>query len=76
MQQAHRIHQDKLELLRTRGKDYKSDWGSSSSPISFEVKVITKTSAHPYTGVVSSNAYTIDGVEGAVLNFDRDWETI
>ena len=55
---------------RTRGKDYKSDWGSSSSPISFEVKVITKTSAHPYTGVGSSNAYTIDGVEGAVLNFD------
>ena len=55
---------------RTRGKDYKSDWGSSSSPISFEVKVITKTSAHPYTGVGSSSAYTIDGVEGAVLNFD------
>jgi len=55
---------------RTRGKDYKSDWGSASSPISFEVKVITKTSAHPYTGVGSSNAYTIDGVEGAVLNFD------
>ena len=55
---------------RTRGRDYKSDWGSSSSPISFEVKVITKTSAHPYTGVGSSNAYTIDGVEGAVLNFD------
>ena len=55
---------------RTRGKDYKSDWGSASSPISFEVKVITKTSAHPYTGVGSSSAYTIDGVEGAVLNFD------
>ena len=57
-------------VLRTRGKDYKSDWGSSSAPISFEVKVITKTSAHPYTGVGSSSAYTIDGVEGAVLNFD------
>ena len=57
-------------VARTRGKDYKSDWGSSSSPISFEVKVITKTSAHPYTGVGSSSAYTIDGVEGAVLNFD------
>ena len=57
-------------VARTRGKDYKSDWGSASSPISFEVKVITKTSAHPYTGVGSSSAYTIDGVEGAVLNFD------
>jgi len=57
-------------VLRTRGKDYKSDWGSASAPISFEVKVISKTSAHPYTGVGSSNAYTIDGVEGAVLNFD------
>ena len=57
-------------VARTRGKDYKSDWGSSSSPISFEVKVITKTSAHPYTGVGSSSAYTIDGVEGAVLHFD------
>ena len=59
-----------VTVARTRGKDYKSDWGSSSSPISFEVKVITKTSAHPYTGVGSSSAYTIDGVEGAVLNFD------
>ena len=57
-------------VLRTRGRDYKSDWGSASAPISFEVKVISKTSAHPYTGVGSSSAYTIDGVEGAVLNFD------
>jgi len=57
-------------VLRTRGRDYKSDWGSASAPIIFVTKVISKTSAHPYTGVGSSNAYTIDGVEGAVLNFD------
>ena len=33
------------------------------------VKVVTKTSAHPEHGSGSSNGYTIDGVEGAYLEF-------
>ena len=33
------------------------------------VKVITKTAAHPEHGNGSSNGYTIDGVEGAYLEF-------
>ena len=58
------------DLNGTRASEYKSDWGSSSAPITHTVTVGTKTGAHPYTGVGSSSAYTIDGVEGAVLNFD------
>ena len=33
----------------------------------FEVKVITKTSAHPYNGSGSSNGYSIDGLESPYL---------
>ena len=33
------------------------------------VKVVTKTNAHPEYGSGSSNGYTIDGVEGAYLEF-------
>ena len=33
------------------------------------VKVVTKTNAHPEYGNGSSNGYTIDGVEGAYLEF-------
>ena len=33
------------------------------------VKVVTKTTAHPEYGNGSSNGYTIDGVEGAYLEF-------
>jgi hypothetical protein len=34
-----------------------------------EVKVVTKTTAHPEYGNGSSSGYTIDGVEGAYLEF-------
>ena len=33
----------------------------------FEVKVVTKTSAHPYNGSGSSNGYSIDGLESPYL---------
>ena len=57
------------DLNRTSSNEFKSGWGSTSAPINYAVTVVTKTSAHPYTGVGSSSAYSIDGVEGAVLNF-------
>ena len=61
---------ESLTTARTKAEDYKSPWGSSSSPITFTVKVASKTSAHPYTGVGSSNAYFIDDIEAPVLQFD------
>ena len=34
---------ESLTTARTKAEDYKSPWGSSSSPITFTVKVATKT---------------------------------
>jgi hypothetical protein len=42
-------------------------YGSSSAPIEFTVTVGTKTTAHPYYGDGSSNAYFINGVESPAL---------
>lgn len=58
------------DLNGTRASEYKSNWGSSSAPITHTVTVGTKTGAHPYTGVGSSNAYFIDNIESPVLAFD------
>ena len=58
------------DLNGTRASEYKSDWGSSSAPITHTVTVGTKTGAHPYTGVGSSSAYFIDNIESPVLAFD------
>ena len=58
------------DLNGTRASEYKSDWGSSSAPITHTVTVGTKTGAHPYTGVGSSDAYFIDNIESPVLAFD------
>ena len=41
----------------------------SDSAQTLEVKVVTKTAAHPEFGNGSANGYTIDGVEGAYLEF-------
>ena len=38
-------------------------YGSSSAPITYTVTVATKTSAHPYSGVGSSSAYFLEGLE-------------
>ena len=42
-------------------------YGSSASPITYTVKVITKTAAHPYYGTGSSSGYTINDIEGGTL---------
>ena len=41
----------------------------SDTAQTLEVKVVTKTTAHPEHGNGSSNGYTIDGIEGAYLEF-------
>ena len=43
-------------------------YGSSSSPVNFTVTVGSKTSAHPYSGDGSGNAYFINGVESPAIN--------
>ena len=48
----------------------KGAYGSSSNPITYEVKVITKTAAHAYNGSGSSSGYEIDGVEAPVIKFN------
>ena len=42
-------------------------YGSSSSPVVFTVTVASKTSAHPYNGDGSGNAYLINGVQSPAL---------
>ena len=44
-------------------------YGSSSAPVTFTVTVASKTSAHPYNGDGSSNAYFINGVEAPAITF-------
>ena len=41
----------------------------SDTAQTLEVKVVTKTAAHPEHGNGSGNGYTIDGIEGAYLEF-------
>jgi len=48
----------------------KGAYGSSSNPITYTVKVISKTAAHPYYGTGSSQGYEIDGVEAPVLKLN------
>ena len=42
-------------------------YGSSSSPVEFTVTVSSKTSAHPYSGDGSGNAYFINGIESPAI---------
>ena len=44
---------------------------SSSAPIVYTVTVATKTTAHPYSGVGSSNAYFINGIEAPSFRIKR-----
>jgi hypothetical protein len=45
------------------------EYGSASMPKIITVKVGTKTSAHPYSGVGSSSAYFLDGLESPAITF-------
>ena len=49
------------------GGGFLSPYASSSAPIVYTVTVATKTTAHPYSGVGSSNAYFINGIESPVI---------
>jgi hypothetical protein len=49
------------------GGGFLSPYASSSSPITYTVTVATKTTAHPYSGVGSSNAYFINGIESPII---------
>ena len=45
-------------------------YGSSSSPITYTVTVGTKTTAHPYSGVGSSNAYFLESMEAPAFTLN------
>ena len=45
-------------------------YGSSSSPITYTVTVGTKTSAHPYHSVGSSNAYFLESMEAPAFTLN------
>ena len=45
-------------------------YGSSSSPITYTVTVGTKTAAHPYNGVGSSNAYFLESLEAPAFTLN------
>ena len=45
-------------------------YGSSSSPITYTVTVGTKTTAHPYSGVGSSNAYFLESLEAPAFTLN------
>jgi len=49
------------------GGGFLSPYASSSAPIVYTVTVASKTAAHPYNGVGSSNAYFINGIESPVI---------
>jgi len=49
------------------GGGFLSPYASSSSPITYTVTVAAKTSAHPYSGVGSSNGYFINGIESPII---------
>ena len=49
------------------GGGFLSPYASSTAPIIYTVTVATKTTAHPYSGVGSSNAYFINGIEAPII---------
>ena len=49
------------------GGGFLSPYASASAPIVYTVTVATKTTAHPYSGVGSSNAYVINGIEAPII---------
>ena len=49
------------------GGGFLSTYASSSTPITYTVTVASKTAAHPYNGVGSSNGYFINGIESPII---------
>ena len=49
------------------GSGFLSPYASSSAAITYTVTVASKTSAHPYFGVGSSNGYLINGIESPII---------
>ena len=49
------------------GGGFLSPYASSSAPIVYTVTVASKTAAHPYNGVGSSNAYFINNIEAPII---------
>ena len=49
------------------GGGFLSPYASSSVPITYTVTVASKTAAHPYNGVGSSNGYFINGIESPII---------
>ena len=49
------------------GGGFLSPYASSSAPIIYTITVASKTAAHPYHNVGSSNAYFINGIESPVI---------
>ena len=49
------------------GSGFLSPYASSSAAITYTVTVASKTSAHPYFGVGSSNGYLINGIEAPII---------
>ena len=49
------------------GGGFLSPYASSSAPIVYTVTVASKTAAHPYHNVGSSNAYFINGIESPII---------
>jgi len=51
------------------GNGFLNPYASSSAPITYTVTVASKTSAHPYFGVGSSNGYFINSIEAPIIEF-------
>ena len=49
------------------GGGFLNPYASSSAPIVYTVTVASKTAAHPYNGVGSSNAYFINNIEAPII---------
>ena len=49
------------------GGGFLSPYASSSAAITYTVTVASKTAAHPYNGVGSSNGYFINGIESPII---------
>jgi hypothetical protein len=66
--------------MKTRAKAFAAalalGCGSAAGQTTFQVTVGFKTQAHPYFGMGHMESYRIDGVEGAVVEFERGVEYV
>ena len=51
------------------GNGFLNPYASLSAPITYTVTVASKTSAHPYFGVGSSNGYYLNSIEAPIIEF-------